>query len=51
VKSTQVDGIAEIKIIPLPKKIKISVLFISILPPLIIAALIKIVRVSREAVF
>ena len=33
VKSTQVDGIAEIKIIPSPKKIKIGVLFISILPP------------------
>jgi hypothetical protein len=46
VKSTQVDGIGEIKN-PLPlKKIKISVLFISILPPPIIAAMIKIVRVS-----
>jgi hypothetical protein len=51
VNSTQVDGIAEIKnTLPL-KKIKIRVLFISILPPpRIIAAPIKIVIVNREAV-
>jgi hypothetical protein len=50
VKSTQVDGIVGIKIIPPPKKIKIRVLFISIIPPRIIAGIVKIVIVSREAV-